>query len=349
MTSTKSSEREFEYDVMRAIAAIAVVCIHVCAMSWRNVDVNSSEWLVITVYDMLCKFSVPLFFMISGRFYLDEKRSFNIKSVFTKKIPGLLLAFIFWSFVYMAENIIRTSSFKDNWKWIVLEFFAGEYHMWFILAIIGLYLITPFLRLIASNDDLCKYFILLFCVFQFFLPALENAPHIGTMITQFLESTHMNFVLGYSGHYILGWYLKKHDLSICKRVICYVLGIVGALFSIISTIVMSFSSGVPNESLSDCLTWNVAVVAFATYIAIKQIKEKYGVRFNNTISIVSKYSFGIYLSHPLILWIFSLVGFMPNFINPIIGVPIVTACALSISLLLSMILRKIPKIGKFIT
>lgn len=349
MTSTKSSEREFEYDVMRFLAALSAVMVHSCALSWRTIDIHSSDWICLTIYHMLGKACVPLFFMISGRFYLDEKRSFNIKSVFTKKIPGLLLAFIFWSFVYMAENIIRTGSFKDNWKWIVLEFFAGEYHMWFILAIIGLYLITPFLRLIASNDDLCKCFILLFCVFQFFLPALENVPHIGTMITQFLESTHMNFVLGYSGHYILGWYLKKHDLSICKRVICYILGIVGALFSIISTIVMSFSSGVPNESLSDCLTWNVAVVAFATYIAIKQIKEKYGIRFNNTISIVSKYSFGIYLSHPLILWIFSLVDFMPNFINPIIGVPIVTVCAFSISLLLSMILRKIPKIGKLIT
>lgn len=46
---------------MRAVAAITVVVIHVCAMQWRSLNIHSAQWITLTVWDMLCKFSVPLF------------------------------------------------------------------------------------------------------------------------------------------------------------------------------------------------------------------------------------------------------------------------------------------------
>lgn len=349
MENKLNSEREYEYDFMRALAAVAVVCTHTCATQWRSIDVYSTNWFILTIYHMLCKSSVPLFFMISGRFYLDESRNFSLKSMITKKIPGLIVAFFFWSLLYMIENLIRSGSFADNWKWIALEFFSGEYHMWFIFAIACLYLITPFLKAIIFQDKLCKYFLLLFIIFQFVFPLLTLLPHIGTVFLNFQSNTHMFFVLGYSGHYVLGWYLKKHTLSPRKALLFYVLGLLGAAFSIISTVYLSYNSGKTDESLSECFTWNVAMPAFAVYVAFMQRNERKCFKYHKTISVISKYSFGIYLSHPLILWIFSLIGFMPDFINPLLGVPVVTASATVISLLLSILLRKIPKLGKLIT
>ena len=99
MTDTKNSNREFEYDAMRAVAAITVVVIHVCAMQWRSLNIHSAQWITLTVWDMLCKFSVPLFFMISGRFNLDDSHSPDIRTIVTKKTPRLAVAFVFWSLI----------------------------------------------------------------------------------------------------------------------------------------------------------------------------------------------------------------------------------------------------------
>lgn len=345
MENKLNSEREYEYDFMRAFAAVAVVCIHTCATRWRSIDVYSTNWLIITIYHMLCKFSVPLFFMISGRFCLDAKRSSSAVYI-TKKILRLAIAFLFWSLLYTFKRIIETDAALDEWKILIIKFFAGEFHMWFLFVIASLYLITPLLKPISLNEKLCKYFLVLFFIFQFLLPFLSNIPHIGMFATEFIEKSQMKFVVGYSGYYIFGSYLSNHSLSIKKRIFCYVFGLAGTIYSIVVVIYMSHTAGKVDESLAEYLTWNVAAEAFAVYVFILQMFKD---RHYKIVSAISKYSFGIYLSHPFVLWIFSWLGFMPNFINPIVGVPIVTIAALVVSLVVSMILRKMPLLGKVVT
>ena len=41
----KRPGREYEYDLMRAVAALAVVMIHTCAQRWQAIDVQSADWL----------------------------------------------------------------------------------------------------------------------------------------------------------------------------------------------------------------------------------------------------------------------------------------------------------------
>lgn len=340
-----NSKREYEYDFMRTLAAVAVVCIHTCATRWRSIDVYSTNWVIISVYHTISAFSVPLFFMISGHFCLDTEHGDDAKYII-KKILRLVTAFLFWSLVYAIENCLTADSLRDSWKQILFEFFTGEYHMWFLFAIVCLYLIIPLLKPIAVDDKLCKYFLLLFFAFQLLLPAISNIPHIGIFATEFLKKTQMKFVIGYSGYYLLGSFLSKRTLSKKTVIICYTLGIVGAVYSVVAVLRASRSVGFVDITLAEYLTWNVAAETIAIYVFISRIfKDK----SSKVITFISKYSLGIYLSHPLVLWIFSLTGFMPDFINPLIGVPVVTASATVISLLLSMLLRKIPKLGKIIT
>ena len=67
------------------------------------------------------------------------------------------------------------------------------------------------------------------------------------------------------------------------------------------------------------------------------------------LSALSRYSFGIYLAHPLFLWLVAWLGLDPLGIPPVLGVPVVTAAAVLLSLGLSWLLRKIPKLGPIIT
>lgn len=349
MTDTKNSNREFEYDAMRAVAAITVVVIHVCAMQWRSLIIHSAQWITLTVWDMLCKFSVPLFFMISGRFNLDDSHSPDIRTIVTKKTPRLAVAFVFWSLIYTVLNLLRTDSIAENWKWITVEFITGEYHMWFLFAIAALYLITPLLKSFTSDKKLTEFFIVLFFAFQLILPSVIKLPHIGVVFEEISDKMQFKFVLGYTGYYILGWYLKRYKLSANIRRICYVFGIIGTVFSIVSVIKLSWSTGVADETSADYLTWNVAAETVSIYLLFQQFGRRSFKRINKQISYIAKYSFGIYLSHPLILSLFTFIDFFPTFITPIIGVPLFTVVTILLSLIVSWAIRRIPRIGSLVT
>lgn len=348
----KKNNREYEYDVMRVVAALAVVIIHVCAPQWKSLNVYSTDWTIMTVWDMICKFSVPLFFMISGRFNLDSKRQIDTGVWLKKRISRIVIAFIFWSCVYTAVNIFRSGSLSDNWKLIVIEFFTGEYHMWYLFAIIGLYLATPLLKPIVADDKKCKYFLLLFFIFQLLLPAVSKMPHVGVFVTTALEKMSFYYPLGFTGYYVLGYYLKEHQLSKRSKVICFILGIIGTLFSVVMVILISRGDNAANESMADYLTWNVAAQTIAVYIGLQQLgsrDHKHDENRLNIFSAISKYSFGIYLAHPLILWIFEWIGLVPTLFWSVVSVPIIAIAATVLSFLLSWVLRKVPKIGSTIT
>lgn len=350
-TEKDALNRALSFDFLRVIAAVAVVIIHVGAMQWRAIDINSSQWLIITVWDMLCKFSVPVFFMVSGAFLLDESHKTDIKTILTKRLPKIIAAFIFWSCIYTAVNIYRTDDLRANIKWIIVEFFAGEYHMWFLFAIACLYIATPLLKAIANNKELCGYYLALFALFQLVLPFISSLPKVGVFVSEATEKAQLQFVMGFSGYYVLGFYLRKYPVKGKAKALLYVGGIVGAAYTVVSVVVKSRNGGVADETSAEYLTWNVAIMSAAVYTLVLNICEKHKPkkRLSSAIISLSNYSFGIYLAHPLFLWVFEWIGFVPTLFTPVLSVPVITVCAFTLSLALSWALRKIPKIGKMIT
>lgn len=159
------------------------------------------------------------------------------------------------------------------------------------------------------------------------------------------------YPLGFTGYYLLGWYWKEHMLTRRKRLACYLIGLVGTVFSTAAVVYASRTAGSVDETLAEYLTWNVAAQSAAVYLLLQQLgrrirTEKPGAAL---LSALSRYSFGIYLAHPLFLWLVAWLGLDLLGIPPVLGVPVVTAAAALLSLGLSWLLRKIPKLGPIIT
>lgn len=349
MNHSMRSKRENSFDYMRAIAAIGVVIIHVCAMEWKNQDVYSNDWLVIHIYDMLAKCCVPLFFMISGRFFLDPKRMTTMK-VLMRKIFRLIILFVFWSTMYMLLNIIRVvghgESLRDNISWILVEFLSGEYHMWFIYAIIGLYLATPILRKIAEHKGLMEYFLALFVAFELILPAMMKLPKIGILFTNASTAMSFHVALGYSGYFLAGYYLYRYQLAGKKAAILYVVGILGAIATILMTLIVSRKTGIANEEFAAYLSLNVAVTAAAVYhFCLESFADK---RLLKVFSIISSSSLGCYLAHPLFLWIFEWIRLTPARFVPVLSVPLISLLAVVLSILLTMLFKRVPVLRKMV-
>lgn len=53
--------RKMQYDLLRSIACIMVVMLHVSAFYWTKLSPESPEWRALNFYDSLTRSSVPLF------------------------------------------------------------------------------------------------------------------------------------------------------------------------------------------------------------------------------------------------------------------------------------------------
>lgn len=83
--------RKMQYDLLRSIACIMVVMLHVSAFYWTKLSPESPEWRALNFYDSLTRSSVPLFFMISGVFMLSKEQT--IKRLYRKNILHLIIVF----------------------------------------------------------------------------------------------------------------------------------------------------------------------------------------------------------------------------------------------------------------
>lgn len=87
--------------------------IHVAADNWNAADVRSFEWQVFNFYDSLVRFGVPVFVMISGALFLKPDKDIPVKKLYSKYIFRIVIAFVFWSFIYAARGYMKTGDMID--------------------------------------------------------------------------------------------------------------------------------------------------------------------------------------------------------------------------------------------
>jgi surface polysaccharide O-acyltransferase-like enzyme len=170
MAKEEESSRVVYLDALRVFAVFSMMLLHVAGSQWANVPVASFSWQVFNIYDSLARFCVPVFFMISGAFFLDNARPLPWKKLLTKNLFRILTSYLFWSACYafilqaLSYASARTFSLIDFGK----DFIFGRYHLWFLFAVAGLYLITPLLRRITADQFFDGiFFALVLCFFSF--------------------------------------------------------------------------------------------------------------------------------------------------------------------------------------
>ena len=89
--STKPKTAYFEW--LRLFAAAAVVLMHTAAKRWLSISHTIPEWEVLTLWDSLVRWPVPIFIMITGALFLPRKT--ELKTALGRYIPGWRCAF--WS------------------------------------------------------------------------------------------------------------------------------------------------------------------------------------------------------------------------------------------------------------
>lgn len=347
-------------DYLRVAATVAVITLHVAAQNWGNVDIHGSDWMIFNFYDSIVRWSVPVFVMISGALFLD-KDVIPIKKIYSKYVLRMVVAYVVWSFIYYllsggesvsSQLVALTKSGKSD---CFIAIVNSHYHLWFVLMISGIYVCLPIIKQIVNNEKIAIYFLILSFIFWFAIPqAVEVVGIFGSekqiaIINAFygkISGMQLSLVMNFCFYFILGYMLSK--VRIQRRMIIYILGMIGFVFTIIMTKIVTIKLNTPSEIFYSNTSLNVLAEAVAVFEVYKNIPFKSSTIFGKGIGTLSRWSFGAYCVHILIIEQLEKYGVHTLSFSPIITMPILILVVFICSFAVSGIIHAIPVVRKYI-
>lgn len=345
----EKAERTIYFDYLRVFAVFAVIIIHLSAQNFESTDVNGFAWQTFNFFNSMARWSVPVFVMISGALFVG--REIPVKTLYTKYVLRMVISFLAWSVVYA----VFSGGYAHKID-LIIELLHGHYHMWYIPMIIGLYISVPVINKIAENETVMKYYLALAFVFAFLVPWITTLAYdfahqlIVTGVAALrldIDYMYMNIVLGYAGYFILGYYLNKAVLGKRQRIVIYLTGIIGFVLTIGLDSAASLKVQKPWGNYYGYFNVNVLLECIGVFVWFKYRKYTW-TGWNLFVQKLSKYSFGAYLVHLLVLeQLNDRFGLNSLSFHPVIAMICLGGFVFAVSFFISALLNQIPIVKKY--
>jgi len=335
---------------------MAIIGILFCHASAYFVmpNLNNPNLYVAAFFDCLRDFSIPIFVMLSGALLLNRSESFKL--FFKKRLSRLFIPFIFWTFIYILY--LYPIDLKG-----ALDIFLGApgtlgvafWFIWMILVMyIGIFIINKAISIgsksIDNFSDILIYILTGLSLLYFAISRIGLFNPYSSKIIYFAS---------FITYIIIGYFIAKNDfvgprIGINKTI---------AITSIASVLLYLYYICyfvVPNSMASNSFAvlgyFNpfLLILSVNVFIMFKYLskttafdkveKSKLGL----IILKISKYSFGIYLIHYLILYILRL-NILTRITNPnpLLWIILLVVLTLIISLAILEVLDRIPYLNVF--
>ncbi|MDE1265745.1 acyltransferase [Vibrio aestuarianus] len=290
-------QRVLFFDLLRCVAAVAVIGIHVLAPYRQQFgDIPFEQWLTAITVNSVSRWAVPVFILISGALMLSDRRPFDAKYYVKRRLGKVLLPFLIWSLFYAYLSGWSADGFNAQVVKDVLIHspeHATYYHLGFFYYFIPLYFVIPFLQVLVRRvDDKALY-------------ALVGVWLLTTTLFLFgIDGPWSHELWLFSGYLPLGYILyQKVPLNRLSVTTATLLGGI-ALFTTI-WMVTSHSIAAGEYTIGRWLSYktlNVVLAASMVFMLCRYFGEGLSARTNQVVSFISQYSLGIYILHPIFLW-----------------------------------------------
>ncbi len=297
--------RRRDFDVLRVCSMLGVIYLHV-ASGALNRPQEGGLWAFSNPIAALSAAAVPLFFMLSGALLLHQEKTAELGHLFHHRLPRVIVPALCWSGLILCYLMATGKGEQAMASLSTLLNTPVVVPYWFLYALVPLYLLSPFLKLMTDRmeESHWQYALALWAGLTLGLATLR------LFVPQELEMTftehwtmNINVAGGYLGYFLLGAYLDRHKTP--KPVplafgvlLCLCASVVGTWWD--TTRTMAYST-----RFTDYLSLlTAALSALLFLLAMALWKDKSSGAF---LSLLSRLSFSMYLAHPLVIGVIRLV------------------------------------------
>ena len=341
-------------DLIRTLAIVLVIMLHAATEPIPIANQMSPQgvtlWWTVNIYNALSRPAVPLFVMLSGALLLQPAKLGEPLSVFFKKrLNRIALPFLFWGVAYFAWRFfVYGEALSANS--ILQGLLTGPYiYFWFLYLLVGLYLITPVLRVVVAYAERKTFRFLLILWFV----GTAIVPLLGLFGAYRLDDN-VFIVTGWVGYFLLGAYsLKTH----VRSVVLYALLVFGLAWTIIGTYLVVGTIGERfSQFFYDASSFSMIGASLALFLLLAAVPsnmvEKRFPRGSRLLRLISQNTLAIYLFHIMVIEALQkgFFGFQISLatMNPVLEVPLITVVTLFICLGVLYPLKKIPLVKKVV-
>lgn len=303
-------------DLLKTIAIFFVVMFHFNCLQIDFLNDNDTiSYFNYFIKSVLCT-CVPLFFFVNGALLLN-KQSLDLKSHIFKMGNIIILTVVWGIITLLALSIIRDErlSFLEVLKGVYYLKNGWINHIWFLEALICIYIFFPLIFYVFKNNVNSFYFFF-FCVMllTFGNTFISNSATVISFLSQKMLDSHLTQnhfkefnpfrgMHGYSiGYFLLGGLLFYHKDSINTKKYRLI-----AIIAIPLSMLLLFLYGII-VSKKQNLIWNIVWYGYDTIFAlvlvaaifILSLKYQYKGIVGKGIHLIGENSLGIYFLHIII-------------------------------------------------
>ena len=343
-------KRKTYIDFLRIIASFFVIFNHTVDKGFflfAHYGTDKIQFWVYLIISIFCRFSVPVFIMISGTLLLNDKSNNSIRKCLTKAKYYIILL-LFWSLFYYLVDLVHRQDNINIYNFVVAFYSSNlKYHLWYLYFYIGFLIILPFL-MVLKDMPLSRYIYLyiLGVIINGIVPIFSYFVMGGAVLNLDLNINWIvNIVLLYP---LIGYFL---DYFISSKYICCIniVNIASLFFTAFVTYKKGLIEGVytldQSQTFYDCF---VILNSSSIFISIKYIFNK--IRMSefilNLIHNIGRYTFGVYLLHVFVLenvYSWDLLSVLQGFgLNLMLSAFLMCLWVFLISLLFTFIMSKLP-------
>lgn len=297
----KMNKKYYPYiDIIRVLSMLCIIILHSASYGLRA-NYFSKTWWVLNLITSVATCAVPLFFMISGAMLLSNPKTDDIAFNLKQRLPALMLPLLFWSFACVARDFyyikknLGIFDLTALWQELIkIPQSPVSVHLWFMYAIIPLYVIAPFVKKIIADERLAKYLMALWIIACGVKTLCNLAPESIKSLLDISLFNKINYIDGFLGYFVLGWYLHNKKISV-KNVSLQVLIPLQILVICFGTAYATRNLGEYCEIFKSYTSIWVIILSALLYITALKIKEITPIA-QKMLGYISSLSLGIYLS-----------------------------------------------------
>ena len=318
--------RQSNFDLLRIISTLTVVAFHVSKSVANDTNISLVGFNICSLINIITRFSVPCFVMLSGAFILNNERNADYKHFYAKSFYKIGIPLIIFSFLMLIISEVSAVLKGTGYIEPVLSLLKGEFNnYWFMFMLAGLYFLVPIVIRIKNTISKKCYTI---GSFVWLLVAM-----ISQLTSTYSVSWAFGIIFSFVGYFLVGNVIyenmsriKFKGLYFIFAIICYALLFV---FRDSTLFIKHYENAYSSWFCSLIIISSICVfIAFG------------GIKIKTNLGKLSGYTYVIYLLHTKVYTVLLLLfeKFIPSVTgNYIVYITIVTILAFIISCVGAMI------------